>query len=308
MREKDGRKNSGCTRRDFLKGTAYGTLGVALGLKGLESEAGAGETPEPFAARNPASRVVLVRDAAAVGDDHEVDARVVADMIASGIKTFVGREDVSNPWGRFIRHEDVVGIKFSRCQWNRVPTEQAVIDAVAAQVSSVGVPKKRIHAADGGLPVDRCTALINLTSIKVHSQTGIAVSIKNYINFTGKDSSYHGAGSAKLGEAWHLPQVKGKTRLIVVDALRPYFGPGPQVNPIHRWDYKGILVGTDPVAMDTVCLRLCQEKRNLFRKEQWPITPPPVSIAAADTDYRLGTSDPSKIKLIRLGWEKDRLV
>jgi uncharacterized protein (DUF362 family) len=158
------------------------------------------------------------------------------------------------------------------------------------------------------MPLEACTALINVPAIKVHSLTGIAASIKNYINFTGKENSYHFQGSVKLGEAWKMPRVKGKTRLIIVDALRPYFGPGPQINPLHRWDYKGILVGTDPVAIDTVCLRICQMKRNLFKGEEWPISPPPKSIAAADKKYKLGTSDPSKIKLMKLGWLKDVLI
>jgi hypothetical protein len=53
---------------------------------------------------------------------------------------------------------------------------------------------------------------------------------------------------------------------------------------------------------------LCQRKRNLFKGEEWPITPPPKSIAAADTEYHLGTSDPRKIKLVKLGWQKDVLI
>jgi hypothetical protein len=185
---------------------------------------------------------------------------------------------------------------------------QAVLDAITDRLIASGVPRSRVVANDFGLPVKDCTALINVPTVKVHTLAGIAVSIKNYINFTGNRSSYHFDGSAKLGETWLLPDVKGKTRLIVVDMLRPYFGPGPQINPLHQWDYKGILVGTDPVAIDTVCLSICQKKRNLFKGEEWLISPPPRSLAAADSVYHLGTSDPTKIKLTRLGWEKEQLV
>jgi len=156
--------------------------------------------------------------------------------------------------------------------------------------------------------VKQCTALLNLPSVKVHSLTGISVSLKNYINFSGNPSAYHYDNSVKLGEVWNLPDVKGKTRLIIVDMLRPYFGAGPQVNPLHRWNYQGILVGTDPVALDTVCLSICQAKRNLFKGEEWLITPPPKSITAADTQYDLGTSDPTQINVIRIGWEQDLLI
>jgi len=56
------------------------------------------------------------------------------------------------------------------------------------------------------------------------------------------------------------------------------------------------------------CQIFCQVKRNLFKGEPWPITPPPCFIAAADKTYKLGTSDPAKIKLIRLGWDKEILI
>lgn len=296
------------TRRDFLKGTAYGTLGLALGLKGFEGLATAEKATEAFNAFNPLSKVVLVRDEAAVDKSHNINSKIVAEMMDSAVRILADEDDRIKAWEHYIKKEDTVGVKFSRCSWMRIPTEQAVIEAVVKRAEEVGVSKKRIHPQDYGLPFKKCTALINVPSVKVHSLTGIAASIKNYINFTGKESSYHFRGSSKLGEVWNWPSVKGKTRLIIVDALRPYFGPGPQINPIHRWDYKGILVGTDPVAIDTVLLRICQQKRNLFKGDEWPISPPPKSIAKADTKYKLGTSDPSKIKLIRLGWGKDSLV
>jgi hypothetical protein len=203
--------------------------------------------------------------------------------------------------------DDTVGVKFTRCDWMRVHTDQAVIDAVVKRVGEAGVVKERIFAQDGGLPVAKCTALINVPSVKVHTLTGIAVAMKNYINFAPAPSKYH-APSTNLGEIFLMPDVKGKTRLVVVDLLRPYFGPGPQINPLHRWNYHGIMVATDPVAVDSVCLGICQAKRNLFKGEPWPITPPPDFIAAGDKTYKLGTSDPTKIKLVRLGWDKDILV
>ena len=308
MKEKHGVIMNGFTRRDFLRGTAYVTLGVAMGFKGLEKTVFASGADTTFAAKNPASTVVLIRDASAVNGNNEINAQVVAGMFDAAVKAYGNEVGMTDLFRTLIRPEDTVGIKYSRCQWHGVPTEKAVVDAVLAGVSGTGLADNRIHAADYGLPAHKCTALINVTSMKGHMQTGIAASLKNYINFASSPSSYHVDGNVNLGEVWHLPEVKGKTRLVVLDALRPYFGPGPRPNPVHRWNYGGILVGTDPVAVDTVCLALMQKKRDLFKKEHWPISPPPVSVAFADTRHKLGISDPSKIKLIRLGWEKDRLV
>jgi len=297
------------TRRDFLRGAAFGALGAALyGKDGKTFARTEGSRAVPFAAEAPLSTVVLIRNERAVGEGDRVNAAIVQEMVDTALAEFTGEKDSAKAWARFIKPEDTVGVKFTRCGWMRVHTEQAVIDAIVRRVEEAGVARERIFAQDGGLPVARCTALINVPSVKVHTLTGIAVSIKNYINFTPQPSRYHGAESSKLGEVFFLPDVKGKTRLIIVDMLRPYFGPGPQINPLHRWNYGGILVATDPVAVDTVCLSICQVKRNLFKGEEWPISPPADSIYGADKNYKLGTSDPTKIRLIKLGWGKDVLI
>jgi hypothetical protein len=87
----------------------------------------------------------------------------------------------------------------------------------------------------------------------------------------------------------------------VVDALRPLFHGGPQVNPQYLWNYGGLVLGTDPVAVDTVCLKIIQGKRNEFNEEPWPLSPPPKHIVVADEKYKLGTSDPSKIEVKLIG-------
>jgi len=295
------------TRRDFIKGAAMGTLGMALYGKSGAAFGGPKNPAASFAAENPQSVAVLIRNEKAIGAGDKVDAAVVQDMVDTALKAFSGEADAAKAWAKYVRAEDTVGVKFTRCDWMRVHTDQAVIDAVVRRVGEAGVGKDRIHAQDGGLPLAKCTALISLPSVKVHTLTGIAVAMKNYINFSPAPSKYH-APATSLGEIFLLPDVKGKTRLIVVDFLRPYFGPGPQINPLHRWNYHGILVSNDPVAVDAVCLSICQAKRNLFKGEPWPITPPPDFIAAADTTYKLGTSDPAKIKLVKLGWDKDILI
>jgi hypothetical protein len=295
------------TRRDFIKGAAMGTLGMALYGKGKPVFAGAKADAVPFTAENPESVVVLIRNERAIGAADKVDVAVVQEMIDTAVKQFSGEADAAKAWAKYVRADDTVGVKFTRCDYMRVHTDQAVIDAVVKRVGEAGVGQDRIYAQDGGLPFAKCTALINVPSVKVHTLTGIAVSMKNYINFSLAPSKYH-APSTNLGEILLMPDVKGKTRLIVVDILRPYFGPGPQINPLHRWNYYGIMVSNDPVAVDSVCLNICQAKRNLFKGEAWPITPPPDFIAAADKTYKLGTSDPAKIKLIKLGWDKDILI
>ena len=39
-----------------------------------------------------------------------------------------------------------------------------------------------------------------------------------------------------------------------------------------------------------------------------PISPRPLHIEAADTQFGLGNSRPDKIEIIKLGWDKDILI
>ncbi|MEA1896210.1 MAG: hypothetical protein U9N53_00950 [Bacteroidota bacterium] len=77
---------------------------------------------------------------------------------------------------------------------------------------------------------------------------------------------------------------------------------------LYTWEYKGLLVGFDPVAVDSVGIRILQEKRRDFFDEDRPIKPPVKHIFLADTRHHLGTTDPAKINLIKLGWDKDILI
>jgi hypothetical protein len=312
---KKSKREKNVTRRDFIKGTAMGALGLALYGRGQDFPAGTGRGKgavpapgeAPFAAQNPQSVVVLIRNEKAVGAEDRIDASVVEEMIDTAVRQFAGETSTAGAWAKFVKPEDTVGVKFTRCGWMRVHTEQPTIDAIVRRIGEAGVPKDRIFAQDGGQPLEKCTALINVPTVKVHTLAGIAVSLKNYINFSPNPSKYH-APSTNLAEVHLMPDIKGKTRLIIVDMLRPYFGPGPQINPLHRWNYRGIMVGTDPVAIDSICLRLCQIKRRLFKGEDWPISPPPDNIRAADVTFHLGTSDPGRIRLVKLGWDQDVLI
>ena len=93
-----------------------------------------------------------------------------------------------------------------------------------------------------------------------------------------------------------------------VDALRPLCDKGPQPDPRYLWDYKGLIAGRDPVAVDAVCLRIVMEKRRELRGEPWPLSPPPLCVAAADEKFGLGTCRLEEIKLDKAGWSEGSLV
>ena len=102
--------------------------------------------------------------------------------------------------------------------------------------------------------------------VRTHHWAGIGSCIKNYIQFVPRPSEYHDDACADLAKIWDLPVVKGKTRLNILCALQPqFYGRGASYfDRRYVWPYQGLLLGTDPVAVDAVGAHLLQKKRVAF--------------------------------------------
>lgn len=291
------------TRRDFIRGTVSSTLGLSLILPDWVKKSLASENTQRVPGR---SLVLLVRDENVLDDQMNVNKKILAGMVDRILTEITGKKDVKQAWLSLVSPKDIIGLVPTPMM---NPTHQELLEVIKESLLTAGIPEENIRNAQGrNVNLEPITALISVPGLKAHWLTGIGTVIKNYIMFSGAPRNYHYEDSAKLGEIWHLPQVKGKTRLIIVDALRPVCDKGPQFDPRYRWPYKGLLAGTDPVALDAVGLKIIQAKRDELRGEPWPISPPPVCIEAADTIYRLGNSKLEKIEIRKIGWEKDILV
>ena len=62
------------------------------------------------------------------------------------------------------------------------------------------------------------------------------------------------------------------------------------------------------MAVDSVGLRLIMAKRRQELGPAQEIPPVPKHIPLADTKYGVGTADPEKIELVKLGWLDDVLI
>ena len=130
------------------------------------------------------------------------------------------------------------------------------------------------------------------------------------INVRDKDTPFviHKDSCADLGLLPAQEPIREKERLVIVDALRPLFEGGPQVNPAYLWHYGGLFVSTDQVAVDRMCLELLDRKRYQHGNRPWPISPPAKHIFLADTKYGLGVSERSKIELVAVGEKNGSLI
>ncbi len=285
------------TRRDFVRGTIAATIGTSIfGFQWAEGKEKAFRS----------SLVTIVRDKYAMDSSKNVDTTILKKMLEQTLIKLTGQKNTKDAWLSLVKPDDVIGLVPTP---HLNPTHDEVVDAVKRSLVNAGIPKEKIRLAQGGPHKPKnCTALIALPGLKAHWLTGIGTVLKNYILYSGNPSRYHESDSSKLGEIWNLPFVKGKTRLVLVDSLYPLCDKGPQADPRYKWAYNGLIAGTDPVAVETVCLRIIEEKRRALRGEPWPLSPPPICVEAADKVYGLGTSRMEEIRIERYGWEQDILV
>jgi uncharacterized protein (DUF362 family) len=106
------------------------------------------------------------------------------------------------------------------------------------------------------------TALVDVPVLKDHDLSGVSLAMKNLFGVIHNPNKYHDSGcSPYLADLLGSPEIQGKLRLIVCDGHRAQCQGGPAHVPKWTWPYRGLLVGTDPVALDTVGAKILEGRR-----------------------------------------------
>lgn len=291
------------SRRDWLKSSLVSSLAGFLFIKFPVKLFGKGTGK---------SKVILIRDTAVLDQKGKPVKKTMSDMMDKAITALTGIDNPRDAWRSIIKPDDIVGIKSN--EWSHLPTPEALEDILKERVLDAGVREQNISVRDRRILKDpvfqKSTALINVRPLRSHNWSGAGTLIKNYIMFTRKPWTYHPDTCADLGKLWKLPEVEAKTRLNILVMLTPLFhGTGPHhFNKEYIWSYYGLLVGFDPVAVDSVGVRILENKREEYFGEKRPLNPPAKHILLADTRYNLGNSDPEKIDLVKIGWKEEILL
>jgi len=258
------------------------------------------------------AKVILIRNAGVLEPQDKVQEEILQSMLDEAVKSLLGVKEPLEAWRKLFKSSDVVGIKSNA--WARLPTPKELEAAIKRRLLEVGVAEKNIDIDDRGVlrnaVFQNATALVNVRPLRTHHWSGVGTCLKNYIQFVPDPSSYHDEGCSPLGKIWTYPIVNGKTRLNILSCLTPqFYGRGANFfDRRYVWPYKGLIVGTDPVAVDTVGAHLLQSKRIAFFGEDKALDVRPVHIMVADKKYHLGVSDLSRIQLIKLGWMEEVLI
>jgi len=289
------------TRRDFLRGTAYTAFATAFGSS-LKGEVKAEEKV----------KIILIRDEKVIDPQGRINQKILQEMLDQGVCKLLGEENPVQAWKKLIKPTDIVGIKSN--VWAYLPTPKELEDAIQQRIMDVGVQKKNISIGDRDIlnnPVFRSsTALINVRPLRTHHWSGIGGCIKNYVMFVSAPWLYHSDACSPLASIWNKSIVKGKTRLNILSLIRTQF----YNRGAHHFDrrfvseYKGLLIGKDPVALDAIGARLLQLQRIAYFGEDRPLDTTPNHIFVADEKYKLGVSDLNRIEIIKLGWMEGVLI
>jgi hypothetical protein len=289
------------TRRDFLRGTAYTAFAATLG-----------PSPSGEAKAEEKVKVVLIRDENVTDPQGNINQKIVQKMFDQGTCELLGEENPIQAWKRLIKPNDIVGIKSNG--WFNLPTPGELEEAIQQRIMDAGVPKKNIGIDDRGVlnhPIFKSsTALINVRPLRTHHWSGVGGCIKNYVMFVSTPWLYHSDACSPLASIWNKPIVKGKTRLNILSLIRTQF----YNRGAHHFDrrfiseYKGLLIGQDPVALDAVGARLLQLQRTAHFGEDRPLDTTPKHIFVADEKYKLGVSDLRRIDVVKLGWMENSLI
>ena len=144
------------------------------------------------------------------------------------------------------------------------------------------------------------TAMINIPLMKDHGTAGITGALKNHYGTINNARDFHSNNATNPGipEVNMLTEIRNKQKIIIVDALMGVYSGGPRWDRRSMWPFGGILIGTDPVAIDTVLLTLINEKR--ISEGMPAITESHAKHIKISGELGLGQSNLEEINLVKI--------
>ena len=131
--------------------------------------------------------------------------------------------------------------------------------------------------------------LINVPVLKDHNMAGVTLSMKNHYGSIDNPGTLHGGGCDPfIAELNDVPEIRDKTRMIVLDACLGVYQGGPGGSP--QFKPNSIILGQDTVAVDYQGWKILEAERQKHGRG----LPQPNNIKTA-ANLGLGTNDPNKI-------------
>lgn len=156
------------------------------------------------------------------------------------------------------------------------------------------------HSYFGTICTREVTKIINIPILK-NAGPSVTLCLKNLafgaISNTGR--LHKQLWAETCAEVPAFPPLRDKVVLNIVDGIRGCYNGGPAANPEFFTDYKTVLVGTDPVAVDRIGYEIVLKKR-LEEKVQKEESPRGRAFLDMAQNLGLGTAELRKIEHERL--------
>ncbi|MBN1345068.1 MAG: DUF362 domain-containing protein [Phycisphaerae bacterium] len=312
------------TRRRFLLDSAKGAAALSL-ASGASVASAADAAPSK-------SRVVIVTHPGVLLKDYQIDAGVLNKMVEVGIKTLTGKQSDKEAWQQIAQPGQRITVKWNEMGWRPIETRPELRGVVsgslsrhggndpekvfmfsrieckgdAASIVEVPIPNRGKPAKLRKLLIDYTDCLINMPVLKTHSGKGVCISLKNHFGSIANPSTFHSWENANdmgksIIELNMFPAIRTKTRLIIVDAIRPQWDHGPLHSPSCRWPLNTLIFGFDTVAVDAVGTDILEQKRKTISKfkKTWQLVPARKMLAYGQ-EKGLGVADLNRIEIQRV--------
>jgi hypothetical protein len=234
------------------------------------------------------------------GMDYAQHFSAVTTAIVAGLKTTGVREENMIVWDR--SDEELIQAGFTI---NRDPKAMRIMGNKTKRRGSdakfnpkaypVGTNSSRVCS----ILADQCTALVNIPVPKTHGSATFTGALKNHYGTIDNPRELHpnSCTSPGIPEVNAIPMIRDKQKLIVYDAMMMAIESGPRWRRRFTKPYGGILVGTDPVAIDTIAVKILDEKR--IEEGMDPIASD-VRHLPLSAELGLGTNNIDNIELLKI--------
>jgi hypothetical protein len=331
---KPSRRHHPLSRREFLGCSAAGVALTSLAAGRAQANAGTSSTT----LGDLPARVARCRSKHAVveGNVHE---RLVEEMLATGLTELTGQASMAAAWRELLTPDDIIGIKFNRSGQEKLGTTPVVASILLKSLLAAGFSARQVvciellgnqadltDQAEGkkttpplagyeeaetefesgsdqlALALRQVTALIDVPFLKTHNIAGFTCCSKNLSHGLIKHPSrfHDGACAPYIADLIALPAIQSRLRLCVVDALRVVFDNGPEPDIHNTTDAGVLLLGQNPIAVDTIGLGVLNAIRQDAGLNQLAASGSGIPYLAAAGERGLGPIKSQSIETLRL--------
>lgn len=259
---------------------------------GNADDAGPARGPRRFdpwwlSAERPRSRVVDIRSDRVL-QGASVNPLAIETMLARGVQAVAETADASEAWRTILGDAQKVLLKFNKVGAELLATSPAIARALLSQISDAGYSPKLATIAEVPGPLTRqlgvaplpegwgdeipvghdfeplanwlleADAIVNIGFLKTHAIAGMSACCINLSHSAiRRPARWHANGCApSVGEVIGSAPVASRLKLNIVNALRVVVENGADAREADLERYGGLLLGRDPVAVDSVGLSL----------------------------------------------------